>query len=88
MVKYTPTNSPEKKLPYVVKKNHLRLKSTEPLKCYGDSTVLSKLKLPKTMPGETLIDMLGPIGEHIPATFKRVDKLAKHFADKYKQKGE
>lgn len=53
------------------------------MKCYGDSTVLSKLKLPKVVPGETLIDLLGPIGEKIPATFKRVEKQVKQFAIKY-----
>ena len=55
------------------------------MKCYGDSTVLSKLKLPKIAPGETLMDVLGPIGEQLPVTFKRVSKFTKRFAHKYKQ---
>ena len=65
--------------------NHLRLKSSLPMKCYGDSTVLSKLKLPKIAQGETLSDVLGPIGDEIPSAFKRAGKLTKHFTDKYKQ---
>ena len=62
--------------------------SAKPLKCYGDSVVLSKLKLTESVPNEKLVDILGDLGAEIPATFRRVDKLLKHFAVKYKQKGE
>ena len=94
VVKYTPPVPKQKpgaakqetRQPYTMKsKNHLRLKSSLPMKCYGDSTVLSKLKLPKIAQGETLADVLGPFGEGIPTAFKRVGKLTKHFTDKYKQ---
>ena len=74
------------KLPYTMhNKKHLRLKSSEPLKCYGDSTVLGKLKLPKCAPNESLTDVLGPIGKQIPSTFKRVNQLTEHFAEKYNE---
>ena len=58
------------------------------MKCYGDSIVLNKLKLPESVPNEKLVDVLGSVGECIPATFRRVEKLMKHFGDKYKQIGE
>ena len=94
VVKYTPAveaHTPRAaqsraSLPYTMEgNNRMRLKSAEPLKCYGDSTVLGKLKLPKHAPGETLASVLGPVGEHLPATFKRLSKLTSQFTDKYKQ---
>ena len=63
VVKYTPSKNSKAKQAYTVKKNHMSLKSDEPLKCYGDSTILNKLKLSKSEPGENLADLLGPVGE-------------------------
>ena len=83
MVKYAPDiNQPE--YPMLLYKKKMKLMSMQPLKCYGDSTILSKMKLNETSPDETLVDMLGPIGSEIPSIFKRIDSSHKHFQEKYK----
>ena len=57
----------------------MKLTSVKPLKCYGDSTILSKMKLQEMSPDETLVDVLGDFGARIPDTFKRIDSLIKNF---------
>ena len=71
----------------ILHKKQMKLTSVRPLKCYGDSTILSKMKLKETSPDETLVDVLGPLGAQIPETFKRIDELTKYFKGKYKQIG-
>ena len=71
----------------ILHKKQMKLTSVRPLKCYGDSTILSKMKLKETSPDETLDDVLGPLGAQIPETFKRIDELTKYFKGKYKQIG-
>ena len=62
----------------------MKLTSIRPLKCYGDSTILSKMKLKEMSQNETLVDILGPLGAQIPETFKRINEMTKYFKDKYK----
>jgi len=86
VVKYYPEiSSPE--YPMLLYKKKMKLTSTHPLKCYGDSTILSKMKLKEISPDESLVDVLGPLGAEIPQTFKRIDSKNKYFKDKYKQIG-
>ena len=57
----------------------MKLASVKPLKCYGDSTILSKMKLQEMQPDETLVDVLGSVGAKIPESFKRIDESIKNF---------
>lgn len=61
VVKYCPDKS-QPDFPMKYHKKRVQLTSELPLKCYGDSTILSKMKLHEISPDETLVDMLGPIG--------------------------
>ena len=56
-----------------MEKKRVKLASTHPVKCYGDSTILTKMKLEGMAATESLTDLLGPIGEQIPETFERID---------------
>lgn len=86
VVKYYPDiSSPE--YPMLLYKKKMKLTSMHPLKCYGDSTILSKMKLKEMTANETLVDVLGPLGAEIPETFKRINSSNKYFKDKYKQIG-
>lgn len=69
-------------------KKKMKLTSVRPLKCYGDSTILSKMKLQEKCADGTSLDLLGPLGAEIPEIFKRFDESNKYFKDKYKQIGE
>ena len=65
VVKYYPEiGSPE--YPMLLYKKKMKLTSMHPLKCYGDSTILSKMKLKEMTPDESLVDVLGPLGAEIP----------------------
>ena len=68
-------------------KKKMKLTSMHPLKCYGDSTILSKMKLKEMTADESLEEVLGPLGATIPKTFKRINDSNKYFKDKYKQIG-
>ena len=87
VVKYVPDQSSAAEQSMILHKKQMKLTSVRPLKCYGDSTILSKMKLKETSPDETLVDVLGPLGAQIPETFKRIDELTKYFKGKYKQIG-
>lgn len=41
-------------------KKRMKLTSSQPLRCYGDATILSKMKLKESSPDENLVEMLGP----------------------------
>ena len=90
VVKYYPNMSSleNSEYPMLLYKKKMKLTSMHPLKCYGDSTILSKMKLKEISPNESLVDVLGPLGAEIPQTFKRIDNSNKYFKDKYKQIGE
>jgi len=69
----------DKSQPDLLEERKVKLTSVHPLKCYGDSTILSKMKLQEMSPDETFVDVLGPLGKKIPETFKRIDQSLKHF---------
>ena len=78
-MKYHPDKSqPEEMLP-----KRLKLASLRPLKCYGDSTILSKMKLQEIAPNESLRELVGPIGNQIPGTFERIEDQMKDFKERY-----
>lgn len=52
----------------------LRLKSTKPLECLGDATVLSMLNFDELSADDDLCEILGPAGNRIPETFERFDE--------------
>lgn len=54
-------------------RKRVHLTSVKPLKCYGDATILSKMKLIEEDPDQNLDEVLGPIGDSIPDTFARID---------------
>ena len=55
-------------------KKKMKLTSTQPLKCYGDSTILAKMRLRGDgAKEENLVEMLGPVGGDIHTVFKRID---------------
>jgi len=62
-----------------MQKKKVKLVSAIPLNCYGDSTILSKMKLHELAANESLVDLLGPMAERIPETFKHIDESIKHF---------
>lgn len=69
----------DKSQPDLLEERKVKLTSVHPLKCYGDSTILSKMKLQEMSPEEQFEDVLGPVGKTIPEAFKRIDQSIKHF---------
>ena len=72
VVKYQPDYSSTEQ-PMLLYKKKMKLTSTQPLKCYGDSTILAKMRLREASKEENLVEMLGPVGGDIHTVFKRID---------------
>ena len=69
--------------PIMCTKKTMKLTSFQPLRAYGDATILSKMKLqelPSGSDAESLVDLLGPtMGTRIPEAFKVIGGSAKYF---------
>lgn len=57
VVKYVPDQT----IPDILSKKNVKLVSAVPLNCFGDSTILSKMKLHELSADESLVDLLGPV---------------------------
>ena len=57
----------------------MKLVSSVPLNCYGDSTILSKMDLHELAADESLVDLLGPVAQRVPQTFKHIDESIKNY---------
>lgn len=64
VVKYQPDYSSTEQ-PMLLFKKKMKLTSMQPLKCYGDSTILAKMRLKEDSRDENLTEMLGPVGADI-----------------------
>ena len=85
VVKYLPDSKQANHLNFTKKK--LQLTSIAPLECYGDCTILSKMKLEEIEPSDNHTEVLGPIGKKLPETLKRLHETIKNFQEKYKKIG-
>ena len=61
----------------------LKLTSKRPFMCYDDLTILGKMKLFEAAKNESLIEMLGTIGENICVVFRRIQEQLMQFEDIY-----
>lgn len=75
MVKYVP----DYMNPDLLTKKNVKLVSAVPLNCFGDSTILSKMRLHVLSADESLVELLGPVAECVPEKFKHIDESIKHF---------
>lgn len=89
VVKYHPENIKVPEDSIILHRKKMKLTSVYPLKCYGDSTILSKMKLQELEENETyendVLSLLGSHGPTIPETIKRIDESINQIQDKYNQ---
>ena len=80
VVKYHPDKTaPWFPDPGLFQEKQVKVQSTRPMQCFGDSTILSKMRLQELSADETIEDVLGLFGRHIPEAFQRIDKAIEHF---------
>jgi len=72
VVKFHPDNMSAECL--TLQKKKMKLVSRSPLKCYGDATILAKMRLKEQSNEESLFEVLGPLGQRIPETFQRIEE--------------
>lgn len=89
VVKYHPENIELPEDSIILHRKKMKLTSVRPLKCYGDSTILSKMKLQELGENESyeedVLSLLGSHGPTIPDTIKRIDESINQIQDKYSQ---